>query len=388
MNIKSDIFFCLLWCCLLALLMASCSDVDEPRVSKPDVPEGMVEIRPVLPGMYGMIPREPGESGRAASRIYHENEVTDEKLQNNPVIRLPEGSTVWLIAENASEGENAGKLVKNSYIVYNSEAADKSYLVPCEVDDDGNMTSMEGKPLYLTEGESFKFYVVSPARKLDDALFEQGKVGFQFKNGEYFYANDCRYSVTTPQTITVGGPNSEAVHEVLLSPMMNQTAELKFLISKGKGVHDLDIQPSGVQISGLQNDSPDALLTDGVTPNPYGSPDGIYWHMSQSVEDEPIKLQYGDKSGMLNDHDYTIDAQKRVGISIPVIPMWSISKPVIVVFRLKINGVPSSYEMMLNEKDFKAGYSYGYRGSVSIEDGVSVISWQFVEWSFDVDFPF
>jgi len=41
--------------------------------------------------------------------------------------------------------------------------------------------------------------------------------------------------------------------------------------------------------------------------------------------------------------------------------------------------------MMLNEKDFKAGYSYGYRGSVSIEDGVSVITWQYVSWEHDVE---
>ncbi len=382
MYMKMKIWTYQIWMALLFLpLLGSCDKQDIPD-DEQIVPEGMVEVCPTLPGMFNAIPRSASEVGRAVTRAYDDNATTDKKLDKK--IRLPEGSTVWLIAKDNSDNT----LVKNSYVVYNSGENDSlSYLVPCKVNDNAQMTSMEGTPLYLKEGKTYLFYAVSPAKKLDTTLFKQGKVGFQVKNGEYFYANDCRYSKTTPQAVTVENTNTEAVQEIRLSPMINQTAELKFQISKGNGVHDLDIQPSGIQISGLQNDSPVATDATGK-PNPYGTPAGLYWHMSQATDDEPIKLQHSDKSGIHNRYDYVIDTQGKVNIEVPVLPMWSMSKPVIVVFRLKVNGVPTSYEMMLNEKDFKAGYSYGYRGEVAIRNNVEVITWQYVSWEYEVDFPF
>jgi len=363
---------------LFSPLFGSCDKPEVPGCGS--APEGMVEVRPALPAAFSAIPRDVPEAPQKATRVYGypDNATTDEALKKT--VRLPEGSTVWLIAKN----EKDGKLVKNSYVVHNSGNEDSwSYLVPCEVNDKGEMTSKEGMPLYLKDGSSYCFYAVSPARKLDDTSFAEGKVAFQVKNGAYFYAHDCRYSATTPTPTKITEQNTKAagVQTVTLCPMINQTAELKFMIDKGKGVHTLDIQPSGIHISGLQNDSPEE-------PSIYGNSDGLFWHMSQAEDDEPIVLQHGDKTGAYTSYDYSIDAEKRVRIEIPILPMWSLSKPVIVVFRLKVNGVPTSYEMMLNEKSFKAGYSYGYKGTVSIEKGVSVISWQFVSWEHDVDFPF
>lgn len=371
---------------LLLPLLWGCDRQDCPDPDGGTVPEGMVEIRPVLPGMFGSIPRDPASVQSVASRAYDSNNVTDEKL--NKTIRLPQGSTVWLIAESKKDGESTITYVKKSYVVFNPSEGDtnKSYLVPCTVDDDGNMIDMEGTPLYLKDGHTYKFYAISPARKLDENLFNKNQVGFQVKNGEYFYANDCRYSKTTPDEVTVKSDNTEDVQIIDLKPMINQTAQLKFQIQKGEGVHDLDIQPAGIQISGLQNDSPDEYNDDG-TKNIYGNPNGLFWHMSQSTTDEPITLQHGGKSGTFNRYDYTIDTDGYVNIDVPVLPMYSISKPVIVVFRLKVNGVPTSYEMMLNEKDFKAGYSYGYRGKVSIDAGVTVVTWQYVSWETDVELP-
>lgn len=364
---------------LLLPLLWGCDSQDCPDPDGGTVPEGMVEIRPVLPGMFGSIPRDPASVQSVASRAYDSNNVTDKKL--NKTIRLPQGSTVWLIAESKKDGESTVTYVKKSYVVFNPSEGDtdKSYLVPCTVDDDGNMIDMEGTPLYLKDGHTYKFYAISPARKLDENLLTKGQqVGFQVKNGEYFYANDCRYSKTTPDEVTVKSDNTEDVQIIDLKPMINQTAQLKFQIQKGEGVHDLDIQPAGIQISGLQNDSPEA--------GKYGDTNGLFWHMSQNGE-EPINLQHGGKSGTFNRYDYTIDADGYVNIDVPVLPMYSISKPVIVVFRLKVNGVPTSYEMMLNEKDFKAGYSYGYRGKVSIDAGVTVVTWQYVSWEVDVPLP-
>lgn len=360
---------------LLLLPLFGACDKQELPGSGP-APEGMVEVRPALPERFSDLPRDAsGGRAQATTRTYVDNATTNKDLDKT--VPLPDGSTVWLIARN----EKDNTLVKNSYVVRNSGGEEAlSFLVPCVVNEKGEVTDEEGAPLYLKEGTKHLFYAVSPARKLDEKQFAEGKVAFQIKNGAYFYANDGRYEKTSPRLITVESANPEAVQRILLAPMINQTARLKFQIEKGDGVHDLDIQPSGIQLSGLQNDSPEE--------GSYGGPDGLYWHMSQAEKDEPILLQHGDKTGTYNYYDYTIDAEKRVNIEVPVLPMRSLSKPVIVVFRLKVNGVPTSYEMMLNEKDFKAGYSYGYRGKVSITAGVTVITWQYVSWDYEVDFPF
>jgi len=357
-----------------AAVLASCDDSDTPAPAGSSAPEGMVEVRPVLSGVYNMLQRDPGH----ASRTYEDDATTNDRLINNKKVPLPEGSTVWLIAKNG------GKLVKNSYVVSNSGEDDinaKSYLTPCVVDDDGNMTSIEGSPLYLKVDRTYEFYAISPARKLDDELFAKGEIGFKIKNGEYFYATDCRYDETSPGSVTISSlDTAEGVQEIVLKPMINQTAQLKFMITPGDCVHDLDMQPTGVYISGLQNDS--------QVSSPYGDSDGIQWKMAQQEGVNPITLQHGSKSGTYSEYDYTVDALKNIHINVGVVPMYSIPKPIIVLFRAKVNGVPTSYEMMLNEKDFKAGYSYEYRGLVTIQNGVDVISWQFLGWSTNVDFPF
>lgn len=360
---------------LFATLVGACSGDDAPEVSM--VPDGMVEVRPVLAGSYCEIPRVASDAGRAVSRTYDPNSTTEGKLGR--LVRLPEGSTVWLIASTTKDGVE--KLVKNSYIVYNPEDdVNMSYLVPCNVNDKGEMTDMEGTPLYLKEGLTYKFSAVSPARKLNEADFEAGRISFQVKNGEAFYANDCRYTATTPGEVKIDANNPEAVQEVTLSPMINQTARLRFEICKRNGVHEIGMQPSGVQVSGLQNDSP----TAGI----YGDPNGIFWHMSQALDDEPIILQHGSKTGVYNNYTYKFNDDGNIEIDVPVLPMRSISKPVIVLFRLRVNGVPVSFEMMINEKDFKAGYSYGYRGYIDSEPDVTVVSWQYITWETSIIFPF
>lgn len=363
----------------IAPLLCSCDSQDDPgEPNHNTVPEGMVEIQPVLPGCYSAIPRDPLNPRSGASRAYDTREETEGLLENNPVKRLPMGSTVWLIAKHESASGEV-TFVTKSYVVYNPyDNLDMSYLVPCTVNDAGEMLTMEGSPLYLKRGTEYKFYIVSPARKI--SLMENGKYGFKVKNGDYFYSSDSRYSWTSPGIIKIKEDNTESVQIVELKPIMNQTAEIKLHITRGFGVHDLGIQPSGIFISGLQNDSPSNPL--------YGDANGIKWHIPLTIDDEPIILQHGDKTGTLNCYDYTLNpADKSVSINVPILPMYSISKPVIVLLRLKVNGVPTSYEVMLNEKDFKAGYSYGYRGEISKSDGIDVITWQYVGWITEIPLP-
>ncbi len=367
---KYKIFSLLISAVAALALPCACTDADEiPGESRPAVPDGMVEVRPVPSGAFTAIPRVAEES-----RAYDPNATTEGKLGN--LTRLPEGSTVWLIASNTEEidGTTTTTYIKKSYVVYNPDSEENdpetgnpiSYLVPCEVNSDGTVASLESAPLYLKNNTTYHFSAISPARPLNEEALKQGNVTFKVKNGEAFYANDGRYKSTKSGSFKIAATDNDDVCEVKLSPMINQTALLRFHILRGHGVHDLDIQPSGIEISGLQKDT-----------------DGVDWHMSTGPDDEPIILKHGGKFGIYNFYDWIVNpADKSISIDVPVLPMYSISKPVIVLFRLKINGVPTSFEMMLNEKDFKAGYSYGYRGTVAIEDGIDVITWQFVSWSY------
>lgn len=351
---------------LLLPVLVACSGQDLPDGGGETVPDGMVEVCPVLSGMFGDIPR--GTAGdKATTRAYDDNATTDGKL--GTILRLPGGSTVWLIAEN----EKDHSLEKKSYVVYNSgDDESLSYLIPCRVDDDGNMVSAEDIPLYLRTGAKYRFSAISPARKLNDTAFAAGKASLMMRNGDYLYANDCRYTKTSPREVTVENEASGEHRQIVkLNPMINQTAQLKFRIESGEGVHDLDMMSAGIEIAGLQGDSPD----------------GVAWHMSQNSDDEPIDLAHGDKTGVYQQYEYTTDGQGNFIIDTDIIPMWSISKPLIVLFNIKVNGIPSTFEMMINEKDFKAGYSYGYRGIISINGGVTVLNWQSVSWETDIELP-
>ena len=348
--------FALALAALLSPLLGACGKQDMPGQTDYVVPEGMVEVRPELGPVFGYLPRPASDGTRAT------------ELGTNKTERLSEGSTVWLIARSV-EGSTV-TYTKRSYVVYNSgNDPTMSYLVPCAVDSKGKVLEMNGAPLFLRKG-SYTFYAISPARELK---LVDGSVGFNVNNGEAFYANDARYVETGAKTINVGegADNTEAVQRIDLNPMINQTAQLRFKIQRGKNVHDLGIQPAGIQVSGLQEDH------DGV---------GVPWTMAVNDTDTPFVMKHSEQTDSFRTYDYYIE-DGEVYIDVPILPMYATSKPVIVVLRLKVNGVPTAFEMMLNEKNFMAGHSYGYRGTVNVEDGVTVISWQFVNWDTEVAFP-
>lgn len=377
---------------LLALLLGACDKQEVPADNGYVVPEGMVEVRPVLGGVFSSLPRSASDSRSDATRVYPSNAETEGLLENCPQTRLPESTTVWLIARNeettTTDGVTTTKVSyeKRSFVVYNSgDDPTMSYLVPCTVDNEGKVSSMEGSPLFLRDGKTYTFYAISPARELRDDWLKEGKVGFSVANGQAFYANDCRYEPTTPQPIAVENRHHpEAVCVVPLAPMMNQTALLRFRIRKGSNVHDLDIQPAGIQISGLQED--DYGGKDFKDEEPYGDETGLFWRMAMEKTDEPFVMKRKENTDSYRAYDYTRDGED-VCIDVPVLPLRGLSEPIIIVLRLKVNGVPTAYQMMLNEKEFKAGYVYGYRGTVNAEGEVTVISWQFVSWEEEIVFP-
>lgn len=165
-----------------------------------------------------------------------------------------------------------------------------------------------------------------------------------------------------------------------MNELINQTAQLEFTIVPEEGnayIHSISVLPQGIEISGVQ-DRYSASADNSVQ-----------WNWSTG---EPLHAYTGDnntsflirKDTQFEDAFIEERADGSLYIKCPILPTNAFSTSIIVVFNLQINGSPTQYEMMLNQKIYQAAYTYHYKGKVSIQDGVSVITWQYVNWSKDV----
>lgn len=336
------------WCCMLLGWTACDNDAAADKVPG----DGLIQIQPVLSG--SLVADGFGTGTRA--RLSGED--------GYKIVPLPEGTTLWIIAETKDElGESI--YTQTSYVVKEvSEGTGVTSLYPCEVDDDGKVVSVDGTPMFISEG-TYTFWAVSPARNLGDDN------SLSVKNGEELLATDNRYEETEPTTITVSAnwtDEDSRIEVIRLNPLFNQTAQLKFTItSEAKWIHSLELLAAGVEYSGLQEEMKNNWSLTNHLQTDYGMKNGTY------RETECVTGKNSDGTHYLE-------------VTTPILPVNAIATPVVVLFNVLINGVPSPFSVMLTEKDFKAGYSYHYKGKVELQDGVAVIVWQFVEWGTDVVF--
>lgn len=366
---------------IVTCLFFACSQ-DEPtgKASVPEAPEGKVEVRFTLSGMIA----EPLDGFAEKSRSI---------LTDIPVNNLPDGTTLWLFAEDITEGELQEEVEPKSYVVrdidgmYDDEGRLLQQLLPCSVDDEGNLVSETSVPLYLTFGHIYRFRAVSPARKfVEGATDEEGESVYAFyvDNKEYVIATDDRYEETAATEITINADaadeGSAGVEVVEMKPLINQTAQLEFTIVPEENnpyIHSISVLPQGIEISGVQ---------DRYSAS---SDNSVLWNWSTG---EPLHAYTGDNNTSFlirkdtQFEDAFIEERENGSLYIkcPILPTNAFSTSIIVVFNLQINGSPTQYEMMLNQKIYQAAYTYHYKGTIRMEDGVSVITWQYVNWSDDV----
>ena len=139
--------------CVVACLLSACGqDESVETIVSPEVPEGKVEVRFTLPGMVA----EPLDGFAEGSRA---DAVT---LENVPIKNLPDGTTLWLFAEDITpnedleEGEERdGDMKPKSYVVrdidgmFDEENRPLQQLLPCEVDANGNIEHESDCKSYL-----------------------------------------------------------------------------------------------------------------------------------------------------------------------------------------------------------------------------------------------
>lgn len=369
--------------CATTCLFYACSQEEVAKVPvSPEVPEGKVAVTFTIPGMIA----EPLDGFAEESRSI----LTD---LNIPVTNLPDGTTLWLFAEDVPEGEVSESVEPKSYVVrdidgmYDDEGRQLQQLLPCTVDEEGNLISETSVPLYLTFGHTYRFRAVSPARKfVEGATDENGEPVYAFyvDNKDYVIATDDRYEETKAKVIKIDAAaadeGSTGVEVVEMNPLINQTAQLEFTIEPEENnpyIHSISVLPQGIEISGVQ---------DRYSAS---SDNSVLWNWSTG---EPLHAYTGDNNTRFlirkdtQFEDAFIEERENGSLYIkcPILPTNAFSTSIIVVFNLQINGSPTQYEMMLNQKIYQAAYTYHYKGKVSIQDGVSVITWQYVNWSKDV----
>lgn len=368
--------YCILW----VILLMGCSSVGEN--DELTVPEGKVEIRPELGGNLGIFPED--------GRVYFsrgEGDATQDIFKGKTPQPLADGSTLWLyVKQESGQGSDTEpeEYIK-SYVVHDLGNAGGSRekrqaLYPCKIeyDDEGNIKNVEetNVPLYLTAGQTYTFRAMSPAKKLIKT--NDGQNAVNVKNKEYLMANDDRYASTDFTRIEI--KKESHVEYVRLKPLAHQTAQLEFTICKAeedRDIFSLDVLPQGVEVSGVQSYYRIENEENGWnwcwTKEP-----PVYLQAKLGDSDERFTIR---RSSRYEDSFIANVSATELYIKCPILPTDAYSGSIIVLFNLSVNGVPTQYEMVLNQKIFKSAYTYHYEGKLKMEDGITTITWQYVSWN-------
>lgn len=358
--------------------MTGCTK-EQADVPAYEVPEGMRAVEFVLTGMIGSPLRETSGTESRMGNVAG-TKIDQLTLDGKDVINLPDGATLWIKAtELAASGEEPHKVI-NSYVVRNISGTEtgQQMLYPCTVDKDGNVIEETSIPMFLKIGSWYEFHAVSPAR----AFVEGTDNALYVNNKEYVISSDIRYSQTRARQVRIEDNGEETVQIVKMNTLINQTAQLEFTIyaeDNDPNIYSLDVLPQGVEISGIQR------LYD-INMNVNAEPWNWSWNDTLKVmigqNDEKVivrKLNETDNSFIMKNPDGSLY------VKCPILPTDAFSSSIIVLFNLEVNGNPTQFEFMLNQKIFRSAYTYHYKGKLSIENGVTVMTWQYVSW--DIDAP-
>ena len=295
----------------------------------------------------------------------------DEDVFKDSIPRnLPDGTTLWVFAQSGSDAQ------LKSYVVRDMTDGTQQ-LRACEVDSAGNLIAETTTPFFLTIGETYEFRAVSPARAFVEGTADD-VYALYVDNKEYLLATDDRYTRTQATQVTIDD-QGDSVQIVRMNPIVNQTAQLEFTIvpdENNPDIHSITVLPQGIEIAGVQNR--------------YAAGTGdVLWNWSTG---EPLKAFLGDdntrvqvrKDSQYEDGLIQERADGSLYIRCPILPTDAYSSALIVIFNLQVNGSPTQFEMTLNRKIFEGACTYHYKGTVTIEDGITVITWQYVNWSDEI----
>lgn len=343
------------------LLAAGCSKEE----NKASVPEGMIQVNFSQQGTFGA----------PFTDLKAKKESISPTRGNVPEGYTPQpiedGTTLWIAVYIGTPSEVAAE--HGDILTVKSYRVSGHSLIPCEVDEGGNVVSEYDTPLYLKPGKYF-FRAIGPARKLEKN--DHGHYALNIDNGEWVIANDERYKETAGN-VAVELTSETPDCLVKLNPLINQTARLKFTLYSAADdpfVHSLKMHPVGVELSGLQKHYSNTNAT--------GKP----WNWTFCTLSDTLKAFPGNKNVLMYLREPLVSTNDRFVIETSILPTDAIATPLMALFNIEVNGNPTQFDMMLTRKIFRAGYSYHYRGRVSIDNGVTALDWENVSWSADIPF--
>lgn len=354
---------------MMAVLQACQKDQSLPGQE----PESPLLARVIAPGISTLEEGNDRLETRAAS--YDPKLVPSDvpHLANGQnYTNLPKGATLWLLIEEPDQDGyvyNESNPVPPTAWKESEEYPLKPYVVgdngnihPCATETegtgedeitkiklDGQGVISQSAPLMLPYDRLFRFHIVSPAVPLKKDR------SVQISNGQYVMATDCRWNETYPRAEKIS--STTGLHQLQLASIINQTARLCITVIPGDNVSKLQVQDSGIEVSGIQEESQDFKWT----------------------KDSYIKEMVGNKrNSILMEKDYVTNADGSITNYVSLLPTDASTNTIFVLFHLMVNDVPTQYMASLPSRVYKASTQYNYRFKVNVKDNVTVGQWDYV----------
>lgn len=353
---------------LLAALLSACSsDSDGAGEDANAATDGMVAVSISVPGVLS--------SGPLPSASTRSQAIADAFGTEPPLTYLPVGSTLWLAVQKKDDDGTYEPADIRGYVVGSNSGYNSLFACNTVVNAKGEMTidvgSQSGVPLYLKAG-TYKFRIMSPALDISAST-----LATRIENGMYFYSSDERYDETKSQDIKIEA-NHSGVQNIRLNPMVQQVAQIRIDLLKGRNVYDIEMLDAGVEISGLQN--PQAIDGSNV------------YNWSSSSEADTLRMKMGDKqtwtsipgSGFAPVSGISIGGIAYDGLrgAAGVLPTDARLTNIVVLVSMAVNGVPTQYEFTMRDITLLHGRSYNVQLLIEHNDeGLSVTKWLNHSWN-------
>lgn len=368
-----------------SLLLAGCQSKME------EVPTTRTNIV-MAPAVYGAFAAPETRAHNLGDNYNEFNKVPD-------LIKLPIGSTVWLTyrkgeptaahaaAVDAMSDEQLD-LVNPDWFTW-SEPNLQSYMVAdaagfnalypiafhtideypdgpqgrkiayLEVNENPTITN----PLYLKDGY-YQFRMVYPAN-----MIRKDNLSMIVDNGMYVYANDERYNQTASLVKRIKN-NGQGVQNVVLRPMINETARIKVSVKPAANVSKIEMLSQGIEISGLQN------------PETENGKLAFKWS-SMDIKDTLV-MKLADKHANAFIKEFTTDKDGVITGHVGVLPTNALSTSCVILINLAVNGVPTQYAVTLYQIKLVHGHSYNLDLEVGLNGNINVMNWANQSWTGEV----
>lgn len=338
----------------------------------------------LIPSAYGgggpLLTRavDLGNTGDASHADYYYNGFLGEPA----LTALPVGTTVWLTYRRGDPVDPAGDLDDpdnftwdpmelHAYVVQNAAGYNALYPIRADEMTEGGVTYMYvgdityTAPLFLKDGY-YQFRMVSPANRI-----VKSDLRMQVDNGMYVYSNDERYEQTRSKIIRVHA-SGEGVQNIVLNPMINQTARFQISIRPGSNVSSMEMMSQGIEIAGLQNPEKEA---NGVL--------DFSWN-SMDIADT-LKMKKGDKYCRTFIKEFTRVGDRIVGET-GILPTDAMSTTTVITVNMAVNGIPTQYLVVINQRRYFHGHSYRVDLEVGLDGDIRVMNWSSQSWAGEMKF--